>query len=153
MNSFIHKGGVWVLAQNLLTLAALCLGPAVHGDPWAWIWRRVGATVFFVGAVLGVAGVRALGRNRSVYPMPLADGHLVQTGVYSIVRHPLYSSLILLTLGWSLLWSSSPGLIVSFALTLVLNGKAIREERWLREKYSEYGRYAGRVRRLIPWVY
>ncbi len=153
MNNFIHKGGVWVLAQNLLTLAALFLGPATRGDRWSWIWCGVGATFFLAGAVFGVAGVRALGRNRTVYPMPLADGHLVQTGVYSIVRHPLYSSLILLTLGWSLLWSSAPALIVSAGLKLVLNAKASREERWLRERYSEYDEYAQRVRRFIPRVY
>jgi len=39
------------------------------------------------------------------------------------------------------------------ALALVLHAKAVREERWLRERYPEYRDYEQRVKRFVPWVW
>jgi hypothetical protein len=36
---------------------------------------------------------------------------------------------------------------------VLLDIKARREERWLREKFPDYDEYAVKVRRLIPWLY
>jgi len=77
----------------------------------------------------------------------------VQTGIYGLVRHPLYSSVILLAVGWSLLWSSGAALAASVALAFLLDAKARVEERWLGEKFSDYAGYARRVRRFFPWIY
>ena len=153
MNSFIRKGGLWVLAQNLLTLAVVVMGPVLHRQPWHWTWRVLGAVLFVVGAVFGITGVRALGSNLTPYPKPVEDAQLTQTGIYGIVRHPLYSSLILLTLGWSLLWSSVAALATALGLAVLLDAKARLEERWLREKFPEYPAYARRVRRFVPWLF
>jgi len=77
----------------------------------------------------------------------------VQTGVYALVRHPIYSGLTLFALGYSLIWTSMAALVATAALFLLLDMKARREERWLQEKFDSYGRYRARVRRLIPFVY
>ena len=147
MSSFVQKGGLWVLAQNSLTLALLAAGPMQGDGTWHWRWRALGVLLFAMGAWFGITGVRALGRSRTPLPKPIHDAPLVQSGIYRIVRHPLYSSLIFLSVGWSLFWSSF------VALALLLNRKARLEERWLREKFPEYEAYASRVRRLVPWVY
>ena len=152
-NSFIQRGGWWVAAQNALTISVLMLCPLFRGH-WQHPTTRVsGVALFVTGALFGIAGVRTLGRNRTAYPKPLEDSTLVQYGVYGRVRHPLYSSLILASLGWALFWGSWPGLAASGALVAVLRGKAIREEIWLRERYPEYRIYERRVKRLVPWVW
>ncbi len=102
---------------------------------------------------MGVAGVRALGRNRTAFPKPVKEATLVQHGVYGLVRHPLYCSVILVSFGWGLLWHSGPALGAAAVITIFLDRKASREERWLRDKYPEYERYVARVRRLIPGIY
>ena len=84
----------------------------------------VGVGLFAVGGRFGIAGVRALRRNLTPYPKPLEDSKLVQHGVYGLVRHPLYSSLMFASVGWALLWRSWPGLAAAGALTLLLHAKA-----------------------------
>jgi protein-S-isoprenylcysteine O-methyltransferase Ste14 len=113
----------------------------------------LGLVLFGLGGLVGVLGVIHLGRNRTAFPRPLADSALVQTGVYSVIRHPLYASVMLASVGWALVWSSVPSLIVACVLGLYLDAKARTEERWLQERYSAYDGYARRVKRFIPGVY
>jgi protein-S-isoprenylcysteine O-methyltransferase Ste14 len=105
------------------------------------------------GAAAGIAGTLVLGRNRTPFPKPRSDSRLVQTGVYSLVRHPLYASLIALSFGWVCLWASGLGAVLAVVQAILLDAKARREERWLRQQFSDYVAYAAKVRRLIPWVY
>lgn len=143
-----------MVGQSILMTGVIALGTFFHSQ-----WRSSaasftpGVALFAFGAWLGVAGVRALGRNRTPYPKPLENSTLVQDGVYRLVRHPLYASVIFVSAGWALLWRSWPGLAAAGALTLLLHAKAIREERWLRERYSGYGDYERRVKRFVPWLW
>jgi protein-S-isoprenylcysteine O-methyltransferase Ste14 len=43
--------------------------------------------------------------------------------------------------------------MAALVLALFFDAKARREERWLRQRFSEYARYEARVRRFLPWVY
>jgi protein-S-isoprenylcysteine O-methyltransferase Ste14 len=153
MNGFLDKGGLWVLAQNLLTLAVLASAPILGHRAWPTFWIGLGGLLFVIGAVFGVAGVRALGRSLTPFPKPIHDAPLVQAGIYQIVRHPLYSSLIFLSAGWSLFWSSWIALAIALALAVVLDRKSRVEERWLRKKFPDYASYRRRVRRFVPWIY
>lgn len=150
---FTQRGGVWVVAQNALTLAALVLAPLVRTERQTVLELIVGCVLLGIGGWVGIAGVQALGRNRTPYPTPLENSTLVQHGIYGFVRHPLYTSLILASGGWALLWSSWLGLAAAGALTLLLYGKAIREEHWLRERYPEYREYERRVKRFLPGLW
>ena len=153
MPSFLQRGGGWVLVQNTLTLAILAVGPLQRTVGWPRVGQAIGGLLFIAGAVFGITGVRALGRNRTPFPELRAEHHLVQSGVYRVVRHPLYTSLILLGLGWGLIWSSPLTLVLTIALALVLDGKARVEERLLLERYREYTEYKTRVARLLPGLY
>lgn len=149
----LHSKGVgWVVAQNALTLAILVLGPVFPGN-WRWAPAWIGTALILGGAFFGIAGVVALGPNRTPYPKPRERGCLVQTGIYGVVRHPLYSSLMLLSLGWGLIWSSWTALVLTAMLALLLDGKARLEERWLKGRYPAYESYATRVARFIPGIY
>lgn len=150
---FIQRGGWWLMAQNALTLAVLVLGPIFRAQWQNAAISIAGGVLLSVGGCLGIAGVCALGRNLTPYPKPLEDSKLVQRGVYALVRHPLYSSLMFASVGWALHWRSWPALAAALALTLVLRAKAFREERWLRERYPEYRDYEQRVKRFVPGVW
>jgi len=151
--SFSARGGWWVVAQSVL-LAALVTVPSFARQQWRAGWTMaVGAALFAIGASIGIAGARALGRNRTAFPAPLEHSTLVQTGVYRFVRHPLYTSLMLLSFGWGLMWRSIPALVVALLLTALFTAKARREETWLRRKFPEYDDYAKRVRRFIPGIW
>lgn len=86
-------------------------------------------------------------------PRPKDDSQLTTTGVYGLVRHPIYGGLILLVIGYSLVLPTVAGFILSVVTLVFFNQKASREEKWLRERYSEYLPYSMQTRKLIPWVY
>lgn len=153
MSGFVERGGLWVIAQTLLTMAALVTGPLQAADGWPRLWGILGIIMITTGAYFGIAGVMALGNSRTVYPCPLPDAQLIRTGIYRRVRHPLYTSLMLVTIGWGLCWSSSWALVGSGALSVMLVAKAGVEERWLRKKYPSYAQYASEVPRFLPLPY
>ena len=79
---------------------------------------------------------------------------LVVKGPYRYVRHPLYSDVVLLILGWWLLLDYSFLLIAAFLLLLWFGFVVTRfEERELRAIFGEdYERYASQVPRIIPFT-
>jgi protein-S-isoprenylcysteine O-methyltransferase Ste14 len=154
MNSgFFERGGWWVLGQSILMPLVLALGPLCPGESHpAWL-GGVAWILFAGGAGFGIGGVWVLGRNRTIFPKPAADSQLVRHGVYRWVRHPLYTSLMLLSLGWAAWWASWPTLPAGAALAVFLDFKARREEAWLRAQFPDYADYTRRVRRFLPGIY
>lgn len=149
-NSFLARGGAWVVVQSILMTAVIVLGMMFPGD---WTRRAVIATgvmLFGVGGYFGIAGVMVLGKNRTPFPQPRADSELVQHGIYARVRHPLYTSVMLASLGWALIWQSVPAFAAALTLIPFFHAKARREERWLREQFPGYADYLRRVPRFVP---
>ena len=149
-DSFLARGGAWVAIQFFLMMLVIVLGVALPGD-----WTHVpvifaGAVFLIMGGWFGIAGVIILGRNRTPYPKPREGSELVQRGIYARVRHPLYTSVMLVSIGWALIWQSVPSLLAALALVPFFHAKARREERWLREQFPGYVDYERRVPRFIP---
>jgi protein-S-isoprenylcysteine O-methyltransferase Ste14 len=105
------------------------------------------------GLIFIIKGLIDLGKNLTPLPYPIENGELVQTGIYRIVRHPLYSGLILAALGWTIFQLSISHLIASAILIIFFDIKANREETWLTEKYPAYSEYSQQVKKLIPGIY
>lgn len=152
-DTLLERGGLWVIGQGGLLLAVVGLALRFHGDWTRWAVIVPGAVLFALGGVIGLAGVLALKSNLTPLPKPREGCHLVRGGVYSLVRHPLYTSVMLAACGWALTWQSWPALLAALALAPFFHAKARREERWLREKFSAYAEYEKHVRRFIPWIY
>jgi protein-S-isoprenylcysteine O-methyltransferase Ste14 len=149
-NGFLERGGAWVLIQFVLMAAVVLLAVVFHGDWTRGLVIAVGLVLFVAGGGFGIAGVAVLGRNRTPFPKPRAHSEFVQRGVYAWVRHPLYTSVMLASLGWALIWQSGPAFLVALALVLFFHAKARREERWLGEMFPGYKDYAQRVPRFLP---
>jgi protein-S-isoprenylcysteine O-methyltransferase Ste14 len=150
--NFLARGGAWVVVQFVLMTAVIMLGVMFHGG-----WSRLpvivaGAVLFVVGGCFGIAGVTVLGGNRTPYPQPRAGSELVQRGIYARVRHPLYTSVMLASLGWALIWESAAAFGAALVLVPFFHAKARREERWLREMFPGYVDYARRVPRFFPRI-
>jgi protein-S-isoprenylcysteine O-methyltransferase Ste14 len=79
---------------------------------------------------------------------------VVDTGVYGIVRHPLYSGVILILVGIALWLESLAAAIASLVPIALIVLRILVEEEFLRGRLSAYNAYAQRVeRRLIPLVW
>jgi protein-S-isoprenylcysteine O-methyltransferase Ste14 len=153
------RGEAYVLVQILLMLLVI-FGPtelpgiARWGEPWAMVTLVSGLGLGAVGLVLTVLGTLGLGsRNLSAFPRPPDGAGLVTTGAYALVRHPIYSGVNLMALGWALGRRSPLTLAYAFILFIFFDIKSRREEQWLRAKFSQYADYQRRVKKLIPFLY
>jgi len=116
---------------------------------------RLAALILGALAALGFGAFGVLHIRRYLTPLPYPVDHsrLVTTGVYALVRHPLYSSQLFAALGWTLYTLSLSHLGILVLGFLFFDYKANREEGWLTERHPEYAAYACRVRKFIPWIY
>ena len=146
------RGELWFLIQ-LLLFALIFFLPRVEWFPFPLGLRILGLALIAIGGVFGAGGALALGRNLSPFPKPIEGGALVTTGVYGLVRHPIYTGLILGTLGWDIFRENLLGIALAVALFIFFDLKSRREERWLVETYPGYADYRRRVKKLAPWVY
>jgi len=79
---------------------------------------------------------------------------LVDTGVYGVVRHPLYAGILPYMAGLALWLQSYAGLIVLVAPVALLITRILVEEKTLRETLPGYTEYVKRVRyRLVPFIW
>jgi protein-S-isoprenylcysteine O-methyltransferase Ste14 len=102
---------------------------------------------------LAVWARRHLGRNWSAAIATKAEHQLVRSGPYRLVRHPIYSAMLGMFLGTTIIsgtWHALLGLLVISAAYV----RKIRlEERRLGEVFgADYDAYRHEVRAVIPWV-
>jgi protein-S-isoprenylcysteine O-methyltransferase Ste14 len=96
-----------------------------------------------------------LGTNWSITLEVREEHRLITEGVYRAVRHPMYSALVLYSVGQALVipnWVAGPSNLLAFAVLLALRMRA--EERMMDERFGdEYAAYSARTKRLIPGVW
>ena len=151
-----RRGGGWVAAQ--LVLLAAILFSALLGVGWpaslAPLAYLLGGLLLALGAALLVAGGIGLGPALTPFPAPRAGSGLRTTGVYSLVRHPMYGGGILIGAGWSIVFATVLGVALTVALAVFADLKSRREELWLEQSHPDYADYRSRTRhRLIPFVW
>lgn len=154
------RRGELLVAIQFALFFAFALAP--RWNPWltpelidATLPVRLAALVIFGLASLCFGGLGSVQLRGYLTPLPYPVDHsqLVTTGVYGVVRHPLYSALLFAAFGWvcfTLSLSHLALLIVAFAF---FDYKAAKEERWLTERHPAYVDYARSVRKFCPWVY
>ena len=128
----------------LLRVRLLPRGPWVHG---------IAAAITAAGLLFSVWARRYLGPNWSGTVTIKENHQLITTGPYAIVRHPIYTGLLLAILGSAIAvgeWRA----VLAFALALLSFLLKIRiEERWMRQRFGEaYLAYRRRVSALIPGI-
>ncbi len=151
--------GEWYVIIQFVLFGLIFIAPLLTPDlfkwpdPWDSIGLVLGIALGLIGGLTALAGVLSLGRNLTPVPYPKEDAVLVESGAFRFVRHPIYSGIIMGSLGWSLLTNSLIALILTAALFVLFDVKSRREEQWLSEKYAGYDTYRARVRKLIPLIY
>jgi protein-S-isoprenylcysteine O-methyltransferase Ste14 len=154
-----ERGEYWVLGQMLLFIGFILLPvyPVVSLDRLSPLGKYTswGLTGLFslIAALLLIWGGIELGANLTPLPHPKDDGKLVTTGVYGVVRHPIYSGVIFLAIAYSCWRWSLTHAIGTVILLLFFDIKARKEESWLKNKFSDYNSYQSKVKKLIPWLY
>lgn len=80
--------------------------------------------------------------------------YVVDTGLYAIVRHPMYSATVLLFLSMPLILRSAAALLIFLAYPMIIAKRIRSEESFLCEHLEGYTDYCKRVRyKLIPYIW
>src|SRR5271157_2458094 len=112
-----------------------------------------GCVVLSAGIILRLAALVQLGTGFSTKVEKSEGQRLTTTGMYRLVRHPLYLATLLQVAGSGIMLCS----VVALALfPLCVAGVLVRirkEERFMMVEFPEYGLYMKKTRRLIPWLY
>lgn len=115
----------------------------------------VGAIAFAAAMWVFRRTHKALGRNWSI-TLEIRDRHeLVCNGPYAFVRHPMYTSFLLMGIGQAFLlsnWIAGLAGPVGFAVLFFL--RVGEEERMMLETFgSQYRAYMEKTKRIIPYLY
>lgn len=144
----------WLAGQAVLLLTAFVAVPVTDGIAGRLHIegaRLVGAALFALGVLVGVAAMLRLGRQLVPQPTPVRDGELVEAGMYRVVRHPIYLAVLLAITGAVAWWLSSAGLLLLVVTFVFFDRKSAYEERLLATAYPAYDGYRQRVRwKLVP---
>ncbi len=128
-----------LLNERFLPLSALCF--------WC------GSVVTAGGLLFSVWARHHLGKNWS-QAVTVKEGHeLITSGPYALVRHPIYTGLLLAFVGSAVARGEWRGLLASALVFGALWRKLRLEEKWMRVQFGEpYEAYSQQVAALVPYI-
>jgi protein-S-isoprenylcysteine O-methyltransferase Ste14 len=118
--------------------------------------------VSFLGLALYVAGwwIMILAMKVNPFAVPVVrlqeERHqrVIDTGVYAVVRHPMYTGFAPMVVGPALWLQSYVAALLAIVPIAVLAARSVFEERFLKRELRGYEAYTKKVRyRLIPFVW
>jgi protein-S-isoprenylcysteine O-methyltransferase Ste14 len=151
-------------AQKIITAIGLLVFVAavvvmVFDHRFGWS-PAVPAYLSILGDVLGALGILVylfvVMENRyAAATVEVVEGQtVVSTGLYAIVRHPMYAGALLVLVGAPLALGSWWGLLFTPLFIAWFAWRLLNEEKFLRENLAGYAEYAHKVRyRLLPYIW
>jgi len=143
---FLFCGGMALLGWDVIRREAETgIGPVVNIS---------GFILVGVGLVFVLAAPITLRRNYSSTLVIRKDHKLITSGLYRVVRHPIYFGAILVALGLPIgtaSWVALPPMMLLIPLVVYRMGV---EERLLLEEFPEkYRAYMTKTKRIVPFLY
>lgn len=110
-----------------------------------------GIALVTLGILFSLSAVSAMGKSWRMGIDREAPGALVTTGLFRLVRHPIYSGMLLVTLGMVLVTADLFSIAAATAAWIGIPMQARLEEEFLLSLYpEEYGAYRARTGRFWP---
>lgn len=116
------------------------------------IVRSAGVLFIVAGCIMNIAGRISLGNNWGNQIRIYKNHTLIRSGIYSIVRHPLYASIMLMFYGAGIVYMNISSILsVTFIFIPFMYCRAKQEETLLVEKFGDdYRNYVQKVGMLFP---
>lgn len=148
-------------AAPLIIGAALLASGRAFGGWFGGRFLPRSDAIYWVGTAMVAGGIAFmvwarvhLGGNWSGRVTLKHDHELIRTGPYALVRHPIYSGLLLALLGTAIAlgeWSTAVAFVF---ITAAFWRKLQIEEKYLAENFAgDYARYRAEVPALIPFFF
>lgn len=118
------------------------------------IYNIIGFLIVLIGALLSFYGKLQMKESWSAYTKPNDKIVIIDKGLYSIIRHPIYLFSILMTIGTVLIFPFWWNFLCGFLMKILYILKMMFEEDMLIRTVPEYKNYMKRVKyRLIPFLF
>ena len=112
-----------------------------------------GTLIIVLGTIFNVLGRLKLKQNWANQIRIYKNQTLIKKGVYGIVRHPLYASLIWVFYGASLVYHNILALLLNSLIFIpFMYYRAKQEEKLLIERFKEYKEYINKVGMFFPKI-
>jgi len=116
--------------------------------------RYFGIILIIPGFLLMQIAEKYLGKQFSIEVSIQEDHKLIQTGPYSLIRHPRYLGIVLFFIGFSFIFQSLIAICLVVALSFVLIWRIFTEEALMRQKFGEeWDEYCKKTWRICPFVF
>ncbi|HVW54519.1 MAG TPA: isoprenylcysteine carboxylmethyltransferase family protein [Rhizobiaceae bacterium] len=147
--------------RAILAVGAILFFIPAHGyNGWLRIWYPGLALAWICVALIAIGFLFAwwarlhLGRLWSGYITRKSGHHIVDTGPYGLVRHPIYTGLLLAVIATMIAKGTVPGILGAILIVIGVFMKARLEERFLRAQLgaASYDAYKVRVPMLVPFM-
>ncbi len=152
------KAKGWVLVVIQFTLLGITLLSAAYefkysGRALLPVVHYIGVTLILIGAFLFTFILISFGQYMTPNPVPRDNSVLKTTGIYKLVRHPMYFTVLVLLLGVILYFQAFYSMIWLVIAFLFLVFKISKEESYLNRKFPDYSDYQKSTKRIIPFIY
>ena len=115
----------------------------IQASPFSYF---LGILIIIIAFIIMLVSIKDLGRNLSPFPRPINNSNLVTTGIYRFMRHPMYYSLIFISIGVFIIKLSIYYLFLTLSLALIIKFKIDLEEKYLMNKFKNYLLYKNEVK-------
>ena len=115
----------------------------IQASPFSY---SLGILIIIIACIIMLVSIKDLGRNLSPFPRPLKNSKLVTKGIYRFTRHPMYYSLIFISIGVFIIKLSIYYLFLTISLALIIKFKIALEEKYLMNKFMNYTLYKNEVK-------
>ncbi|MGM1054578.1 MAG: methyltransferase family protein [Bacteroidota bacterium] len=103
-----------------------------------------------IGLLLIIIAFFQLNKNLSPFPTPKEYSSLLTSGVFKLIRHPIYTGILFIAFSIAVFQGSGYRLLISFLLLILFHFKSLYEEKKLAEKFPEYKIYKKNTGRFFP---
>jgi protein-S-isoprenylcysteine O-methyltransferase Ste14 len=146
-----------IMSLTSLGFIALLVVPALDHR---FGWSHVSPAIELIGdtlVALGFIGVLRVFKENTYTSSTIelaSDQHVISTGPYALVRHPMYASALGMLIGIPISLGSYLSLVIIIAITGALAWRLLDEEKFLAANLNGYVEYQKKVpHRLIPGVW
>ena len=115
----------------------------IQASPFSYF---LGILIIIIAFIIMLVSIKDLGRNLSPFPRPINNSYLVTKGIYRFSRHPMYYSLIFISIGVLIIKLSIYYLFLTLSLAIVIKFKIDLEEKYLMNKFKNYLLYKNEVK-------
>ncbi len=112
--------------------------------------QYIGLLSAILGTIITVLSMLNLGESLSPFPTPKVGATLHTKGLYSLVRHPIYTGILLGGYGWAFFSVSVWKIVVTILLHVLFYFKSVYEEKNLENKFVNYKEYRSHTGRFFP---